>query len=193
MIMGIYVDNMKCPVGRMVMCHMLADTPAELRSMAESIGVDLKWIQNPGTYREHLDICRSKKQEAVRRGAKEITVKETGAIIRAKRAGSCPRCGSMMPANFPNKKCSPDSHDAWHDNFPKLNEEIIAAVADPRTGVYRDEKTDDLLIVVFNPDPIVLGRCTLNPQTPKEQRDWIRKTFPDVMREDASKNGRIGT
>lgn len=80
--MAVYVDDMNAPFravpfGRtMKMCHMIADTPEELREMARKIGVQQKWIQYPGTPREHFDICLAKKKLAIQFGAKEITAKE---------------------------------------------------------------------------------------------------------------------
>ena len=67
--------------GRMKMSHMIADTTDELLQMADSIGVNRKWIQYPGTAREHFDICLSKRKKAVDLGAKQIEWRETGAII----------------------------------------------------------------------------------------------------------------
>jgi len=57
---AVYVDNMRAIYGRMVMCHMVADTTAELLAMADTIGVARKWLQHAGTYREHFDIALSK-------------------------------------------------------------------------------------------------------------------------------------
>lgn len=71
--MSVYVDPAVWPYGRMMMCHMIADTHAELVAMARAIGVAEKWIQHPGHFRrEHFDVCKSKRAEAIRRGAIEI-------------------------------------------------------------------------------------------------------------------------
>lgn len=74
--MAVYVDDMRAPFGRMVMCHMIADTRAELDQMADRIGVARKWRQKSGTYGEHYDICQSKRALAVQLGATEITLRE---------------------------------------------------------------------------------------------------------------------
>lgn len=71
--MPVYVDDMKARFGRMTMCHMIADSTTELLAMARIIGVNAKWIQDQGSYREHFDVCMSKRKLAVAAGAKEIT------------------------------------------------------------------------------------------------------------------------
>ena len=70
--MAVYVDDMRAPFGRMIMCHMIADDDAELRAMADRIGVQRRWHQYPGTPRSHFDICLSKRALAVAAGAVEI-------------------------------------------------------------------------------------------------------------------------
>jgi hypothetical protein len=70
--MGVYVDDMNAPFGRMLMCHMIADTTEELLAMADRIGVARRWIQEPGTKREHFDIALTKKKLAIDAGAVEI-------------------------------------------------------------------------------------------------------------------------
>jgi hypothetical protein len=69
--MSVYVDDMRAPFGRMVMCHMTADSTAELLAMVDKIGVRRKWIQKVGTPWEHFDICLGKRALAVRAGAIE--------------------------------------------------------------------------------------------------------------------------
>lgn len=77
----VYVDSFNAPFGRMRMCHMIADTTEELLDMAKKIGVAVKWIQYAGTYREHFDICLSKKAKALSAGAKEISIRELAEIL----------------------------------------------------------------------------------------------------------------
>jgi hypothetical protein len=82
---SVYVDASKYGYGRMVMCHMLADTTEELLAMANRIGVARRWLQNAGTPTEHFDICKAKRAAAVAAGAKEVGRTEFVAVIRAKR------------------------------------------------------------------------------------------------------------
>lgn len=83
--MSVYVDDMRATFGRMVMCHMIADSHEELVTMADRIGVHRRWIQKAGTPGEHFDISLSKRADAVRRGAVEITWRELGRMIRDRR------------------------------------------------------------------------------------------------------------
>lgn len=83
--MACYVDDMNAKYGRMVMCHMLADTDEELHEIAKKIGVQRKWHQCAGTPKSHYDICLAKKKIAVEFGAIEITWREAAAIVRRKR------------------------------------------------------------------------------------------------------------
>lgn len=78
--MSVYVDDMKAPFGNMIMCHMWADTDAELLDMADKIGVQRKWIQGHptlsfGKHRNaswvHFDISLTKRAIAVKLGAIE--------------------------------------------------------------------------------------------------------------------------
>lgn len=95
--MAVYVDDMQAPFGRMKMCHMMADTTEELLAMADQIGVARRWLQKPGTHREHFDIALSKRKLAVAAGAIEVTQRDLGMLMR-KRSGQafdpgCATCG----------------------------------------------------------------------------------------------------
>ncbi len=83
--MSVYVDDMKAGFGRMVMCHMIADSREELVEMADKIGVARKWLQSVGTYREHFDICKSKRAKAVECGAIEVSKKHLAGILIERR------------------------------------------------------------------------------------------------------------
>lgn len=82
--MTVYVDDIDLPYGRMIMCHMTADTTEELVAMAVKIGVAPKWIQYPGTWKEHFDICKSKKALALRHGAVAVTARESVRMARSR-------------------------------------------------------------------------------------------------------------
>jgi hypothetical protein len=85
--MTVYVDDMRAKFGRMVMCHMLADTDEELHAMAARIGVARRWWQSPAkTSGSHYDIALSKRALAVAAGAVEITWKQAGAMNARRRA-----------------------------------------------------------------------------------------------------------
>lgn len=64
----VYVDDPIHPYGRMVMCHMIADSLEELHAMAEKIGIPRKWVQTKSRC-IHYDICKSKRKLAIKHGA----------------------------------------------------------------------------------------------------------------------------
>ena len=74
--MSVYVDDMRAPFGRMIMCHMAADTTEELVAMADAIGLSRTWIQHPGTDKEHFDVSLGTRAKAVAAGAIEVTMRE---------------------------------------------------------------------------------------------------------------------
>jgi hypothetical protein len=85
--MTVYVDDMRAGFGRMIMCHMIADTEAELHAMADRIGVARKWYQG-----DHYDIALSKRALAVEHGAREITMRQLACMaMHRRRTGVLPR------------------------------------------------------------------------------------------------------
>lgn len=86
--MAVYVDDMKQPFGRMIMCHMIADSDAELHAMADTIGVNRKWHQKPPKHDSHYDISLGMREKALRAGAIEITWRQTGAMVIRRRVMS---------------------------------------------------------------------------------------------------------
>lgn len=83
--MSVYVDSPGSKLGRMVMCHMLADSKEELVDMAVMIGVNPRHIQYEGTTKEHFDICLTKRKLALQLGAKSITTREMVELLRKRR------------------------------------------------------------------------------------------------------------
>lgn len=70
--MSVYVDPATWPYRQMVICHMWADSLDELYAMADAIGVPRKWLQEPPKASWiHFDVSKSKRAEAVARGAIE--------------------------------------------------------------------------------------------------------------------------
>lgn len=84
--MTVYVDDMEAKFGRMVMCHMLADSTEELLAMADRIGVARRWLQKAGTYQEHFDICKSMRARAVALGAVEIDRAGLAGVLKSRRS-----------------------------------------------------------------------------------------------------------
>lgn len=74
------------PYGRMIMCHMIADTEEELDAMATKLGVR-RWKQESDRDRgiaalTHYDIAKSKRAEAIRYGAVALdTLKEEADVL----------------------------------------------------------------------------------------------------------------
>lgn len=68
--MAVYVDDVRHKYGRMVMCHLWADTLVELLAMVDRIGVQRKWLQQPPKASwVHFDISLGKKALAIEAGA----------------------------------------------------------------------------------------------------------------------------
>jgi len=87
--MTVYVDNAAAPFkpahrpGRTyVMCHMIADTEAELHAMAHTIGVARKWYQG-----DHYDIAQGKRALAIASGARAITMRQLACMAMLRRWG----------------------------------------------------------------------------------------------------------
>lgn len=85
--MAVYVDGERNGFGRMVMCHMLADTPDELHAMADAIGMKRQWYQSPDKASfPHYDLSLTRRKLAVAKGAKEVTRQELSAHMKRVRS-----------------------------------------------------------------------------------------------------------
>lgn len=90
--MAVYVDDARNPFGRMIMCHMWADTADELHQMAAAVGMKREWFQTPGGPNRHrvsfphYDLSQTRRAAAVRLGAIECGRREGADIRRSIRA-----------------------------------------------------------------------------------------------------------
>lgn len=78
--MTVYVDAPRHRLGRMVMCHMAADTLEELHAMAERLGVRRHFQDRPGA--PHYDICKMNRERAIALGARPVTSRALLMIAR---------------------------------------------------------------------------------------------------------------
>jgi hypothetical protein len=85
--MTVYVDDMRANFGRMIMCHMMADSLEELHDMAEKIGMKRKWFQNHPKY-PHYDVSLTRRKLAIEYGAQEITSKDLVKMMRRRKDGN---------------------------------------------------------------------------------------------------------
>lgn len=82
--MTVYVDNAYIPAkvrsGSLVhesrWCHMTADSTEELITFAVGLGLQPKYIQHRGTWKEHFDVTESKRRLAVTKGAVEVSYRD---------------------------------------------------------------------------------------------------------------------
>jgi hypothetical protein len=88
----VYVDDMRvrATVGPITARwpHLLADTDEELHTFAAALGLRRRWAQYPGTWRSHYDVTDSKREQAIRMGARPIAYAgaEAAALLRQRRA-----------------------------------------------------------------------------------------------------------
>lgn len=89
--MSIYIDKCRLPFGRMIMCHMIADSRAELHDMAEVLGLKRAWFQDtPKASAPHYDISLKKRDNAVKLGAILLERQAFVEVIRRIRAAGFP-------------------------------------------------------------------------------------------------------
>lgn len=100
----IYVDTAYIPYGRMIMCHMMADTHSELLWMAEKIGLSHKHLQKAGTPYEHFDVSKMYRARAMANGAVEVSRHDLVSLIRRKRVAAGGRWAYPRLLNHDEKR-----------------------------------------------------------------------------------------
>lgn len=85
--MAVYVDDMAAPYRGMKMCHVIADSSSELMAMMRTIGVATRHVQFPGTFKEHFDICITKRRKALSSGAVQITMRQLACMVTLRQRG----------------------------------------------------------------------------------------------------------
>jgi hypothetical protein len=81
--MTVYVDKARNCFGRMIMCHMVADTLDELHATASAVGMRRAWFQ-PSSF-PHYDLSLTRRRKALALGAVEIDRREMARFMRAHR------------------------------------------------------------------------------------------------------------
>jgi len=83
---AVYVDDMRRPAIVNGLdrkwSHLLADTPAELRSFAARLGLSVAWIQERGTAEEHFDVTDAMRRKAISLGAEQISYFDLNRVTR---------------------------------------------------------------------------------------------------------------
>jgi hypothetical protein len=87
--MSCYVDSVRSYPGSGLryseFCHLLADSRAELHSMADSLGIPRRFFQDH-PWRWHHDLPAHLRARAVELGAVEVGMHEVGALLHRRRA-----------------------------------------------------------------------------------------------------------
>jgi hypothetical protein len=78
--MTVYVDKTENAFRGMIMCHMLADTLAELHEMDRSLGMWREWVQP--VLSPHYDSSKTRREAAVKAGVVKLDRREVGASIK---------------------------------------------------------------------------------------------------------------
>ena len=93
--MSVYVDtlvNYGKRIGRFgsEWCHLMADSDEELHAFAARLGMRELWFQHDPQrpWRNHYDLTKTRRSQAVRLGAVEITRRQAAELMRTKQGAA---------------------------------------------------------------------------------------------------------
>ena len=66
-------------------CHLLADTREELHELADDLGIPRRYFQDH-PWRWHHDLPEPLRERAIALGAREVTLREVGLLLRRRKA-----------------------------------------------------------------------------------------------------------
>jgi hypothetical protein len=109
--MTVYVDTMRARLGTRIMCHMIADSEAELHAMAAAIGLE------PRAYHgDHYDIDLAKKELALAAGAHLISLRQLACMVWLRRHGQPMGDPATAEARY---RCQPAQAARGHSAGPQ--------------------------------------------------------------------------
>jgi hypothetical protein len=109
--MTVYVDTARNAYGRMKMCHMIADSLAELHELAEKIGMKLEWFQGDSSF-PHYDVSLMRRGKAIAFGAIELERRGMAIKIRElKKTEEYLKYGKAEPLLRPEETAGTEGRD----------------------------------------------------------------------------------
>ena len=95
--MAVYVDEAVWQRRGRRFCHLVADSPEELADFAARLGLRRAWLQTkPGRpWKDHYDLPSWARDEAVRLGAVELSMREMGVHLATHRAAHRQEAGRV--------------------------------------------------------------------------------------------------
>jgi hypothetical protein len=95
--MAVYVDEPVWEGRGRRWCHLVGDSPEELAEFADRLGLRRAWLQakTGRPWKDHYDLPSWARDEAVRLGAVELSMREMGAYLARRRAAHRQEAGQV--------------------------------------------------------------------------------------------------